>query len=145
MRAASSQFSLAHIVIFSLTHFLLHSISLSYSCSHWYVVFSITCCSLPLLSLSFVVLFTPFLHFLVLVDFVWVDFCSLVLPSLFIRGMFSYLCMLGMFSACLYYRFRVSTKFWMEKLQMVITFDRKLRLRRSKNESCSKWGNEALG
>jgi len=33
----------------------------------------------------------------------------------------------------------------MEKLQMVITFDRKLRLRRSKNESCSKWGNEALG
>jgi len=28
---------------------------------------------------------------------------------------------------------------------MTITFDRELGLRHSKNESCSKWGNEALG
>jgi len=28
---------------------------------------------------------------------------------------------------------------------MVITFDKDLGLRCSKNESCSKWGNEALG
>jgi len=31
------------------------------------------------------------------------------------------------------------------KLQTTITFDREVGLRRSKNESCSKWGNEALG
>ena len=108
VHAASTQFSLAHIVIFSLTHSLLHSVLLSCSCSHWYVVFSLTCCSPPLLSLSFVVSFTPFLHSLVLVDFVWVNFCSLVLPSLSTRGMFSYLSMLGMF---FYHRFRVSKIF----------------------------------
>jgi len=33
----------------------------------------------------------------------------------------------------------------MERLQMVITFDRELGLKRFKNESCSKWGNEAPG
>jgi len=32
-----------------------------------------------------------------------------------------------------------------KKLQMTITFDREFGLRPSKNESCSKWGNEALG
>jgi len=31
-----------------------------------------------------------------------------------------------------------------KKLQTAITFDRELELRRLKNESCSKWGNEAL-
>jgi len=66
---------------------------------------------LPHLSLSFVVSFTPLLHFLVLIDFVWVDFCSLVLFSLSTRGMFSYLCMLRMPFGCLYHRFRVSKFF----------------------------------
>jgi len=33
----------------------------------------------------------------------------------------------------------------MKKLQIVIIFDRELGLRRSKNESCSKWRNEAHG
>jgi len=110
VRTAASRFSLTHIVIFSLTHSLLHSISLSCSCSHWYVVF-LTCCSPLLLSLSFVVSFTPFLHSLVLVDFVWVDFRLLVLLSLSTRDMVSYLCMLGMLSGCLYHRFRVSKIF----------------------------------
>jgi len=32
-----------------------------------------------------------------------------------------------------------------EKLQTVITSDREFGLKRSKNESCSKWGNEASG
>jgi len=32
-----------------------------------------------------------------------------------------------------------------KKLQTAITFDRELGLRHSKNKSCSKWGNEALG
>jgi len=36
-------------------------------------------------------------------------------------------------------------KFRTKKLQTIITFDKKLGLRRSKNESCSKLGNEALG
>jgi len=36
-------------------------------------------------------------------------------------------------------------RFRAKKLQTTITFDRELGLRRSKNESCSKWGNEALG
>jgi len=62
------------------------------------------------LTLSFVVSFISFLHFLVLVDFVWVDFRSLVLLSLSTRGMFSYLCMLGMLSRCLYHRF------WVQKI-----------------------------
>ena len=55
-----------------------------------------------------------FCNFLVLVDFVWVDFCSLVLLSLSTRGMFSYLCMFEMLFGCLYHRFRVS-KFLDEK------------------------------
>jgi len=33
-------------------------------------------------------------------------------------------------------------KFRTKKLQTAITFDKELGLRRSKNESCSKWGNE---
>jgi len=32
-----------------------------------------------------------------------------------------------------------------KKLQTAITFDRELGLKRLKNKSCSKWGNEALG
>jgi len=36
-------------------------------------------------------------------------------------------------------------KFMTKKLQTTITFDSELELRWSKNESCSKWGNEALG
>jgi len=36
-------------------------------------------------------------------------------------------------------------KFRTKKLQMVITFDRELGLRRSKNESCSKLGNKFVG
>ena len=39
----------------------------------------------------------------------------------------------------------VFKNFRTEKLQMVITFDRKLGLRHSKNKSCSKWRNEACG
>jgi len=33
----------------------------------------------------------------------------------------------------------------MKKLEMTITFDKELRLRHSKNESCSKWHNELRG
>jgi len=36
-------------------------------------------------------------------------------------------------------------KFREKKLQMVITFDRELGLKGSKNESCSKWDNEVCG
>ena len=36
-------------------------------------------------------------------------------------------------------------RFRAKKLQTTITFDRELGLRRSKNESCWKWGKEALG
>ena len=86
-----------------LSRFIAHVLT-GTSCSSSRVV-------LPLLSLSFVVSFTTFLHFLVLIDFVWVDFCSLVLLSLSTRGMFSYLCMLGMLSGCLYHRFRISKFF----------------------------------
>jgi len=46
------------------------------------------------------------------------------------------------------YRFIIDLgfqKFRVKKLQTAITFDRELGLIRSKNESCSKWGNEALG
>jgi len=78
-------FSFSRILSSILSRFLTH-------------IFTGTWCSpsrvvLPHLSLSFVVSFTPFLHFLVLIDFVWVDFRSLVLFSLSTRGMFSYLCM----------------------------------------------------
>jgi len=46
------------------------------------------------------------------------------------------------------YRFLIDLgfrRFRAKKLQSAITFERELGLRRSKNESCSKWGNEALG
>ena len=46
------------------------------------------------------------------------------------------------------YRFTIDLgfqRFRAKKLQTAITFDRELGLRRSKNESCSKWGNEPLG
>jgi len=36
-------------------------------------------------------------------------------------------------------------RFRVKKLQTTITLDRELGLRRRKNESCSKWGNEPLG
>jgi len=88
-------------------HFLSHASSLAL-CLAFLLMFSLACGVLPhfpLLSLSFVVSFTPFLHSLVLVDFVWVDLRSLVLLLLSIRGMFSYLCMLEMLSGCLYHRF----------------------------------------
>jgi len=106
VRATSSQFSLAHVVISLsriLSRFLAHVLTGTW-CSPSRVV-------LPHLSLSFVVSFTLFLHFLILIDFVWIDFRSLVLFSLSTRGMFSYLCMLGMLSGCLYHRFRVSKFF----------------------------------
>ena len=105
--AAVSEFSLAHIVFFSLTHSFLPF------CLAFLLIFSLVRGILPCvlfspdLSLSFVVSFTPFLHFLVLIYFVWVDFRSLVLFSLSTRGMSSYLCMLGMLSGCVYHRFRV--------------------------------------
>jgi len=99
-------FSLSHILSCILSRFLAHVLT-SMWCSPSHVV-------LPHLLLSFVVSFTPFLHFLVLKDFVWIDFRSLVLFSLSTRGMFSYLCMLWMFSGCLYHRFRVS-KFFGQK------------------------------
>jgi len=47
-----------------------------------------------------------------------------------------------------FYRFTIDLgfrRFRAKKFQTAITFDRELRLRRSKNESCLKWGNEALG
>jgi len=37
------------------------------------------------------------------------------------------------------------SKFRAKKLQMIITFDRELKLRRSKNETCSKLNNEVRG
>jgi len=46
------------------------------------------------------------------------------------------------------YRFIIDfelQKFREKKLQMVITFDRELGLKGSKNESCSKWDNEVCG
>jgi len=101
MCTTSSQFSLAHVVIFS------HAFSLAF-CFAFLLMFSLVRSVLPRvlfspISLSFVVSLTPFLHFLVLRDF--------VLFSLSTRGMFSYLCMLEMFSGCLYHRFRVSKVF----------------------------------
>jgi len=45
------------------------------------------------------------------------------------------------------YRFTIDLgfqRFRAKKLQTTITFDRELGLRRSKNESCSKWDNDAL-
>jgi len=94
----SRSVSLSRILSCILYRFLAH-VLIGTWCSSSRVV-------LPRLSLSFVVSFTPFLHFLVLIDFVWVDFRSLVLFSLSTRGMFSYLCMFGMLSGCLYPRFR---------------------------------------
>ena len=96
-------FSLSCILSCILSHFLAHTFT-----STWYSPLRVV---LPHLSLSFVVSFTPFLYFLVLIDFVWVDFHSLVLFSLSTRGMFSYLCMLGMLSGRVYHRFRVSKFF----------------------------------
>jgi len=103
-------FSLSRILSCILSRFLAHVLTSTW-CSSSLVVLS----HFPLLSLSFVVSFTPFLHSLVLVDFVWVDLHSLVLLSLSTRGMFSYLCMLGMLFGCLYQRFWVS-KIFTEKL-----------------------------
>ena len=93
-------------------HFLSHAFSLAF-CLAFLLIFSLIRGVLPRcphLSLSFAVSFTPFLHFLVLVDFVWVDFRSLVLLSLSTRGMLSYLYMLEMLSGCLYHRF------WVQKI-----------------------------
>jgi len=123
--APASLFLLLHFASFShsfLCTLLLHSslsLTLSFSLSRILSrflahVLTGTWCSrvvLPHLSLSFVVSFTPFSHFLVLIDFVWVDFRSLVLFSLSTRGIFSYLCMLGMLSGYLYHKFRVSKFF----------------------------------
>jgi len=58
--AASSQFSPTHIAIFSLTYSLLHYISLSCSCSHWYVVFFLACCSLSFFFA--LIVFCDFIH-----------------------------------------------------------------------------------
>jgi len=46
------------------------------------------------------------------------------------------------------YRFTIDLglqRFKAKKLQTAITFDGELKSRCSKNESCSKWGNEPLG
>jgi len=76
---------------------------------------------------------------------VLVDFRLLVLLSLSTRGMFPYLCMLGMLYVDVCIIDLGFQKILNEKLQMAITFDKELGFRCSKNESCSKWGNEALG
>jgi len=71
---------LVHVWV-SLVRFRFHS--------HWYVM----CCS-PLFFFAFtvfVVSFTPLLHSLILVDFIWVYLRSLVLPPLSRRGIFLYL------------------------------------------------------
>jgi len=99
-------FSLSRILSYILSRFLAQVLTGMW-CSSSCVVLS----HFPLLSLSFVLSFTPFLHSLVLVDFVWVNLCSLVLLSLSTRGMFSYLCMLVKLSGCLYHRFWISNIF----------------------------------
>jgi len=110
VRAAASQFSLTHIAFFSLTHSLLHFVSLSCLYFHWYVVFSLACCSPPSL-----IVFCGFINsifaFFGFDRFRLGDFRSLVLFSLSTRGMFSYLYMLRMLFGCLYHRFRVSKFF----------------------------------
>jgi len=110
----------------SLSLTLLFSLSRILSCIFFLLIFSLIHGVLTR------VLFSPISHFRLLVLF-----------SLSTRGMFSYLCMLGMLSGCLYHRFRVSKFFGLKNFKMAITFDRKLGLRRSKNESFSKLRNEA--
>ena len=131
----------------SCCHFLSHAFSLTF-CLAFLLMFSLVRGVLSRVLLSPIFLCFVFrgfihsiLHSLVLVDFVRVNFRSLVLLSLSTRGMFSYLFwnVFWMFVS----QIQGFKKFWTKKLQMTITFDRELGLRRSKNENCSKWGNEA--
>jgi len=99
-------FSLSRILSCILSRFLAHVLTGTW-CSPLRIVLLL--CSHCLLWFHSL---TPFLHSLVLVDFVWVDFvwvefCSLVLLSLCTRGRFSYICIFGMLYGCLYHRFRV--------------------------------------
>jgi len=96
-------FSLSRILSCIMSRFLAHVLTGMWCSPSRVVLLLCSHCLLWFHSLHFYILWFWY--------FVWVDFRSLVFPSLSTRGMFSYLCMLIMFSGCLYHRFKVSKIF----------------------------------